>query len=72
MHTPFTLWVNFLHVQMICIADLYDCVNSYTVIILYVLYAFVCFLKCSISYCLVTASGIYGMYIFTYVCIYVE
>jgi len=28
--------MNFLHVQMICIADLYDCVNSYTVIILYV------------------------------------
>ena len=42
MHTPFTLWMNFLHVQMICITDLYDCVNSYTVIIVYVLYAFVC------------------------------
>jgi len=33
----------FLYVQMICITDLYDCVNSYTVIILCVLYAFVCF-----------------------------
>ena len=42
MHTPFTLWMNFLHVQMICITDLYDCVNSYTVIVVYVLYAFVC------------------------------
>ena len=30
MHTPFTLWMNFLHVQMICIADLHDCVNSHT------------------------------------------
>ena len=36
IHTTFTPWLNFLHVQMICIADLYDCVNSYTVIILYV------------------------------------
>ena len=43
MHTPFTLRMNFLHVQTICVTDLYDCVNSYTVIIFYVLYAFVCF-----------------------------
>ena len=43
MHTPFSLWMNFLHAQMICITDLHDCVNSYTVIILYVLFAFVCF-----------------------------
>jgi len=43
VHTPFTLWMNFLHVQKICIAELHDCVNSYTVITLYVLYAFVCF-----------------------------
>jgi len=34
VRTPFTLWMNFLHVQMICIAGLHDCVNSYTVIIL--------------------------------------
>ena len=39
MHTPFTLWMNFLLVQMINITDLYDYINSYTVIILYVLYA---------------------------------
>ena len=39
----FTLWMKFLHVQMICINDLQDCVTSYTVIILYVLNAFVCF-----------------------------
>ena len=45
MHTPFTLWMNFLHVQMICIADLYDCVNSYTLMILYVFYASVRFLS---------------------------
>ena len=38
MHTPFTLWMNFLHVQIICIADLSDCVDSYTLMILYVLY----------------------------------
>jgi len=54
MHTPFTLWMNFLHVQTICIAGLYDCVNPYTVIILYVCVLFVF----STSYCLVTASGI--------------
>jgi len=29
MHTPFTLWMNFLHVEMICITDLYDSVISY-------------------------------------------
>ena len=40
MHTAFTLWMNFLHVQMICIAELHECVNSYTVITSYVLYAF--------------------------------
>ena len=38
MHTPFTLWMNFLHIQMICITDLYDRVNSHTVIILYILF----------------------------------
>jgi len=71
-HTPFTLWMNFLHVQMICITELCDCVNSYTVIILYVLFTFVCFLTRSTSYCLVTASGIYGMYICMYlVCMYI-
>ena len=67
MHTPFTLWMNFLHVQMICITDLYDCVNPYTVIIL----CFVCFcmfLTCSASCCLVTASGICGIYICVCVC----
>ena len=42
VHTPFTLWMKFLHVQMICITDLHDCVNSYTVIF-YVLDAFVRF-----------------------------
>jgi len=40
VYTSFTLWMNFLRVQMICITDLYACVNSYTVIILYILYAF--------------------------------
>jgi hypothetical protein len=35
MHTPFTLWMNFSHVQKICMAD-YDCVNlSYTVTFLF-------------------------------------
>ena len=36
MHTPFTLWMNFLHVLMICITELYDCVTPYSVIFLYV------------------------------------
>ena len=63
MHTPFTLWMNFLHVQMICITDLYDCVNPYTVIFLYVCM----FTTCSTSYCLVTASRIHGMYVCMYV-----
>ena len=69
MHTPFTLWMNFLHVQMTCVTDLYDFVNSHTVIILYVFFAFVRFLTCSTSYCLVTASGIYGMYICMFACV---
>jgi len=43
MHTPFTLWMNFLHIQMMCIIDLFDCVNSHTVIILYVLFCFCMF-----------------------------
>ena len=59
MHTHFTLWMKFLHLQTICITDLYDCVNPYTVIIWYVFYAY----TCSTSYCLMTALGIYGMYI---------
>jgi len=40
MNTPFALCMSFLHVQMICITDLYDCVNPYTVIFLYVLYVY--------------------------------
>jgi len=64
MHTPFTLWMNFLHMQTICITNLYDCVNPYTVII-----SHVCMLMtCSTSYCLVTVSGIYGMYVCMCVC----
>jgi hypothetical protein len=38
MHTPLTLWMSFLHVQIICIIDLHDCVNLYSVIFLYVVY----------------------------------
>ena len=34
VHTPFTLWMNFLHVHTVCITDLHDFVNLYTVIIL--------------------------------------
>jgi len=40
VYTPFTRWMNFLHVQTTCVTDLYDCVNPYTVIILCVLYVF--------------------------------
>jgi len=36
------------------------------------LVCFCTFLTCSTSYCLVTASGIYGMYICMYVCMYVR
>ena len=64
MHTPFTLWMNILHVQTVCIADLHGCVNPYTVIILYV-----CMLMtCSTSYCFVTASGIYGICVCVFTC----
>jgi hypothetical protein len=59
MHSPFILWIKFLHVQMICITDLYYCVNAYIVIFLY----FYMFVTCSTSCCLVTASGIHGMYV---------
>jgi len=61
MHTPFTLWMNFLHIQMICTTDLYDCVNSYTVIILYVLYAFDMF------HILLSADSLRDLW---YVCMY--
>ena len=70
MQTPFTLWMNFLHVQMICITDLYDCVNSYTVIIL----------SCMLLYVLdtfhIVLSGdslrdLRNVYICMYVCMYV-
>ena len=61
MNTPFTLRMNILRVQTICITDLYDCVNPYTVII-----SHVCMLMtCSTSYCLVTTSGLCGMYVCT-------
>ena len=40
MHNPFSLWMNFLHAQMMCNTDLHGCVITYIVIILYVLYAF--------------------------------
>ena len=67
MHTSFTLWVNFLHVLMLCITDLYDCVNPYSVIFLY----FCMFMTCSTSYCLVTTSGFHEcMYVRMYVCMY--
>jgi len=36
MHIPFIPRMNFLHVKMVCITHLQDCVNTYTVIILYV------------------------------------
>ena len=66
MHALFTLWMDFWHVQTICITELYDCVNPNTVIILYV-----CMLMTwSTSYCLVTVSEIYGMHICMYVGFY--
>ena len=64
------MWMNFLHVQTICVADLYDCVNCYTVIILYVLYAFDMF------HMLLSGDSLKDlwnvcMYICMYVCMYV-
>jgi len=70
MHTPFTLWMNFLHVQMICITDLYDSVISYTVIILYVLYAFDMFHNLLSGDSLRDLWNVY-MYICMCVCMYV-
>jgi len=64
MHTPFTLWMNFSHVQMIYILLTYmTVVNVYFTLYFYI---FVCFMTCSTSYCLVTVSGIHGMYIVLY------
>jgi len=48
-----------------------DCVNSYTVIILYVLYAFVCFWRVPPPIVWWQAWGIYGMYVCMHVCMYV-
>ena len=63
--------MNFLHVQMICITDLYDCkflhCNNFICLV-----CFCMFLTCSTSYCLVTVSGVYGMHICMYVCVYVQ
>jgi len=55
---------------MLCITDLYDCVNPYTVIILYVLYAYDMFhilLSCD---SLRDLWNVY-MYVYMYVGIYV-
>jgi len=69
MHTAFTPWMNFLHVQMICIADLYDCVNSYTVIILDVLYALYVF---DMFHVLLSGDSLRDLWIVCmYVCLYV-
>jgi hypothetical protein len=49
MHTPFTLWMNFSHVQMTCIPDLYDRVNVHNI------------LHCNISYMFVKSSPVTGL-----------
>jgi len=50
-----------------CTDDAYVLLTYMTVInayfTLYYFYIFVCFMTCSTSYCLVTVSGIHGMYI---------
>jgi len=61
--------MNFLHVQMICITDLHDCVNSDTVIILYVLCAFDMFHILLSGDSLRDLWNVY-MYVCTYVCMY--
>ena len=69
MHTPFTLWMNFfactddMYYWLIWLCKFLHC-NNFVCLV-----CFCMFLTC--SYCLVTASGIYGMYICMYVCIYV-
>jgi len=60
--------MNFLHVQTTCTTDLYDCVNSYTVIILYVLYTFDMF---HILLSGDSLTDLWNVYIYVYVCIYV-
>jgi hypothetical protein len=42
MHTPFTQWMNFLHAQMTCTTDLYDCVNTYNILHCNISYMSVC------------------------------
>ena len=64
MHSPFTLWMNFLHVEMMCITDLHDCVISYT-IILYALYAF------DIFHILLSGDSLRDLWnIYIYICVY--
>ena len=68
MRTPFTFRMNILPIQTMCMTDLCDGVNTDCVTVLYV-----CMLMtCCTSYCLVTASGIYGIYVCMYVIMYVE
>jgi len=58
--------MNFLHVNMLCITDLYDCVISYTVIISYVLYAF------DIFHILLSGDSLRDLWnLCIYVCMYV-
>ena len=63
--------MNCLHVQMIYITELYDCVNSYTVINLYVLYTFVCFDMFHILLSGDSLRNLWNVHIYIYVCMYV-
>jgi len=71
MHTPFTLWMNFSHVQMTCITDLYDYVLSYNLIFYICLYVYDMFhilLSCDSLKDLWNVYMYVRMYVFMYVC----
>ena len=71
MHIPFTLWTNSLLLQMICITDLYDCVNFHTVIILYFLFTFVCVFD--MFHILLSVDSLGDLWnVCMYVCMYVK
>jgi hypothetical protein len=73
MHTAFTLWMNFLHVQMY-ITDLYDCVNVYLTVLHP--YMCVCFRHVPLPIVLWQSQGSIEcmyvcMYVYMYVCMHV-
>jgi hypothetical protein len=69
MHTPFTLWMNFSHVQMTCITDLYEC-------IIFIISCTVIFYICSCVYdvfhILLSCDSLKDLWnVYVFVCLYV-